>query len=312
MSDPLVSPPPDAAAATAPSVGASGFGKLARGIARRTTDLLAIGVVAAGLLAVAGKLTRWWSAEPDDLLPAVPAVTSTEWGAGGGPVSLEFGDLPYTLRRQTVRGDAEEAGERLLAACRDITAAATEPAGDVRGPEIGLLDALKSAEPAEELPGGGRLVRVDEPLPMVLGTRVYPADGSGRAAGRERVVCWGRAFPFGESDWMLFLFHSPGGAGDYGPLPESPLPPGARVRHSIREGSGVAWVGIDGEGTPRQWQRFLDGWFAARGWRRDRDWQARGAGWTAGYRAAEGAGSAEIHFAETDEGVLSGMLGLAP
>ena len=313
----------------------AGFRRLARQITRRTTDLLAIAIVTVCLLAIGGQVSQWWQTSPDDVSPSnVPGYTGTAWGAGGTPVSLEFEGLAFTLRRQTVAGDEQAAAEGLMSAAREIAAGNAAPAGEIEKSERALLEALRALEPADEV-GTSRIYRFDLPLPMVLVTRRDSSEDDGRAAkeraerqdpltppgsplstraeeAAERVVCWGRAFPVGETSWRLFLFHSPhsgaasAGAGDI------PLPPRSRRLHSIRDHSGLCWIGFTGAGSPRQWMRFFDGSLAERGWERTSEWRIDDRSCAARFiSASDSAGTVDVHFSTAGQDQLSGIISVA-
>ena len=80
---------------------------LSQKIMRRTTDLLAVAIVAVGLLAVWGKLGRWWNtADPPDVtVMPLPAESINPWGQNGESVTLAWGDLGYAIHHQIVADD---------------------------------------------------------------------------------------------------------------------------------------------------------------------------------------------------------------
>ena len=310
-----------------------GFRRLARQIVRRTTDLLAITIVTVCLLAVAGHVSHWWQASPEEVSPSnAPGYTGTAWGAGGTPVSLEFDGLAFTLRRQMVEGDEQAAAGGLMAAAREIAAGDAVPAGKIHQSEGALIEALGEIEPAEEV-GSFRIYRFDLPIPMVLVTRrMLSESGEGRAREgserqepltlpglsrraeevAERVVCWGRAFPVGDRSWRLFLFHSPEGGAARAGARDIPLPPGSRKLHSIRDHSGLCWIGFAGEGSPRQWMRFFDRSLAERGWEHTSEWRIDDRSCAARFTSAgDSAGTVDVHVSTAGQGQLSGMMAVA-
>jgi hypothetical protein len=96
------------------------FRGLAKRIAGRTTDLIAIGVVLVGGLTLGRQVLEWWRTDPPETVAATNALPGTAgpWGAANTPVQLEFGEYPLALRRETIAGDREAAMTALVSACR--------------------------------------------------------------------------------------------------------------------------------------------------------------------------------------------------
>src|SRR5262245_55510888 len=86
----------------------AGFGDIARRITSRTTDLIAIAIVVVASLTFGRQILQWWHAAPSEPGSAgmAPAV-QPGWEDQRQPVSLEFGDLPLSMTRQTIVADAE-------------------------------------------------------------------------------------------------------------------------------------------------------------------------------------------------------------
>lgn len=342
----MVRPPPMNASPLSPSDSAngaaarpSGLARLARWIGRRTTDLLAIAIVAVGLLSVGGQVSRWWSTDPPTLTSAAATPAGEHWGRGGTPVSLEFDGLAYTLRRQTIAGDLPAASNQLLAIGRELTPTAPLPAAPPADAERRMLAEIHRATPAATA-DNWRLYRFDLPLPMIVGTRSTatasggrgrqppesqrPWSGSARDHSQgapdsgglrpplaERVVCWGRAFPASDTTWTLFLFHTPH-ATAAGPLPELPLPAGSRRQHALRDESGLAWIGFEGAGTPAAWRQQLDDGFQNIHWQRPLPWQSTGTTWTARFVPADGSPATTDVTFTADGPRLTGFFSISP
>src|SRR5262245_20311681 len=80
---------------------------VSRKIARRTTDLIAVGVVLIGGLSIGRQVVEWWRDEPAQgaAAPQASGIDPT----GDGPLRLEFGDYPLAMERQTIVGDQDSA-----------------------------------------------------------------------------------------------------------------------------------------------------------------------------------------------------------
>ncbi len=301
----------------------AGFARVARQISRRTTDLLAISIIAVAALTVGGRLSQWWATDPQDVLSAgrlagSASGSASPWGGGGAPVSFEFGDRPYRLRKQFVTGERCQATAALRKICREVVAVASVPLQELDANERRLLGEVQQRAPAEEQQGIWKIYTFDETLPLVLGTRRFSGDsadehGKDGAVDRWRVVCWGMAFPGAERRWTLFAFHTPGHtasphAGDI------ELPPGSRRIMSLRAETGEMLIGFDGDGPPQTWIRFFDGWFRENGWRLSGRWKSSGGGWTARYSPANGnrTSRVDVHFGRTDGSRFSGLLDVIP
>jgi hypothetical protein len=296
---------------------------VARQISRRTTDLLAIAIVAVGGLTVGGRLSQWWSTEPEEVTSASRSAGSVSgsaspWGSGGAAVSFDLGDRPHLLRKQSVTGDRRQAAAALVDVCRHVVAGASAPQRKIDANERRLLTEVEQRAAAEEQKGTWKIYRLDEPLPLVVGTRHFSTEaaGDGRkssAADAWRVVCWGMAFPSEDRRWRLFAFHTPGERTS----PQSvdvELPAGSRRIMSLRADSGEALVGFEGDGPPEAWIGFFDGWFRENGWRLSGRWESSGGGWTARYSPADDDRSSrvDVHFTQTGDAKWSGLLDVIP
>jgi hypothetical protein len=191
------------------------MGGLARRIAARTSDLLAIAILGLGLLTVSGRLADWWSTSPDDVLApqqssAGVSGAQTNWGTGESPVTLLSSDLPVSMQRQIVRGDQDRADAVLIEQCRRLLAVADGTAkrsADENFQQAAerLLNELKGESPIIEERGGWRLYRLDSRRNFIPGSVFVGVSDRGES----RVVCWAMAIPHGEDVWTTFLFSPP-------------------------------------------------------------------------------------------------------
>ena len=123
---------------------------------------------------------------------------------------------------------------------------------------------------ARTLKTGELLYRVGENLPMVVMT------------SQDRVVCWARAFPRSENQWMVFLFYSVGSQSrSIAGQQVIPLPDGCQRIQRIQDPGGQTWVGFRGTGPLLEGQRHFDRWFADQDWKVRRDWWQSEGAWQA-------------------------------
>lgn len=283
------------------------FACLARRIARRTTDLLAIAIVAAALASIAGRLTGWWRTSAEDLAVRPPGAAAAPWSTAGQGVSLAFGERFDSLEKRRLAGDREQAVAALLEACRNIVAEAPVPIPPPDAAERSLLEHLGSHRPDQSRSGRWRLHRLEGPLPIVLGTRSVEADFS--AAHAWRVVCWGLAVPSGESEWTLVTLRATAAPGE-GALPGIELPAGCRRILALGTPAGDGLTTFAGDGAADGWREHFDGWFERQGWRRMGNWTVWETGWTAKFvreREPPGA-SADVSFQRTADGRWNGVV----
>ena len=240
--------------------GSVSFGSLAKKIASRTTDLLAIAIVLTVGLSVGGSLVDWWRTDPEETLPDVPQpVAAMNWGEAGRPVALRFGREGRALSRQTVAGDRPAAETALRAQCRRIVEKRFIPSGPPDPRERQFLASLQQKKPIETKPGQWRLYRINAPVLMVVG---IGERGDHHPSRGERVLCWGVAFPTTSSSWVLYTFTPSDGKP---PRPsttgEIPLPPRSRRILSVRDRLAGRLCLFVGRGPPAVWMRYFDEWF---------------------------------------------------
>ena len=232
---------------TTPSVSSppsSGWNGLAQTIARRTTDLLVIGLIVAGGLTVTRQILQWWQAEPPAAVSPVEIANRVDLSAAAAadPLAIISQDgLPvlfrgerYRLSHQSCEGTREQAQTRLVSFCRTccrdwkdkqrsistLNSAATLPAVDEK---FGKIPQDTSWHAIEGSPHSE--IRVtDGPLPMVIGVRLdlqRTQEETGDLAFETKnqtdgnlvsepldegvVICYGFAMPAREQNWSLLL-----------------------------------------------------------------------------------------------------------
>lgn len=276
------------------------FGDLARRISTWTTNLLAIGVLAIAALAMAGRITEWWRAEPPTAAAPPPDLAYSPWDAAGGMV-LEFGDQPWSIDRWTRTGSIADAAGALLEQCRDLLNEPLDsehlPAAD--SSERDLIRRLKNIAPMEEVPNRWRLYVIGGPLPWIVGTTAAAKpDSGGSQADREtddagpasRLLCWGLALPQPDQTWTLYVIDRRPADRRGASLPDVPLPPGARRSLRVSSAEGGMLTTFSGNGPATQWMVELDEALAAGGWQRQGNWSGGGPSHAASYQRNDDSG----------------------
>ena len=294
------------------------FAWLSRLIARRTTDALVIVILGVGLLASGGKLIEWWQ---DDQGPNTHPGSAAQsllgqslpWGANGQPIAIDFGSSPYTVQRQTIRGEAAEASQSLLASCRWHSEHAPAPKHAATQRELALLSKLAKQKP---IVGNNhwQLHRIDYPTQMFVGVRRCPLPthmDSAQASGTStnRVVCWGILFPFADQHWTTFLFHPIYTSGEFD-MPQFELPESANPMMSLRSSTAGALTVFSGQGRMTSWQDHFQGWFTEQRGTMIRDWTTENQSCSARFALKHGATPLwiDVLFARTTGNQLRGLI----
>lgn len=296
-----------------------GYSRLARRIVRRTSDLLAISIVAVALISIGGQLSDWWSTDSDEVASATRlnnplSATDPRWGSGQTPVAMQFGELPQVLERTVVRGTHDKASRALIANCQQVVQSQPIPSSPIEESERNLLDRVQLLKPLYEGRGTWAIYRISAPLTMVVGTRhfsVLPSSKSSRSGPEEkhRVVCWGIAIPQDEDRWTLLTMATAGLQASTSGIQQFELPQGCRRLLSLQGKDGSAIIGLEGEGLASEWLKFFGRQFDSRGWQTLESTQTAQNGWRAHYRipgeTSEGQVAIQIHTTES-----SGLIGL--
>ncbi len=311
-----------ASGGSTPRKSPAGFADIARRITSRTTDLIAISLVAVASLTFGRQILEWWHAAPVSSPTAASQdpVIRPAWEDQLQPLALEFGDLPLSMTRQAIRGDRDAVVEALVRHCERAATAARSPWRERDATEDQLLARTAGLEAAAQEPGIWKVYVLDRHVPMVAGVRRFAGDPSEAARGGERLVCWGMAMPAGPDAWNLYVFQA---ALRGNPVPtglvDVPLPPDGTRNLSLRDERGGMLVGFSGSGGPSVWMKFYDDWFAGRGWSSGDGWAAGGVeagkrSWSVRFQKPEHseAGRVEIQFAEGPNREMIGLLQIVP
>ncbi len=294
------------------------FAALARRIGSWTSKCLLTLIVLVAGLAFGRQVLRWWAEDEQTTAPAQTiALPADRLGDPAAPHTIEFGDSPWSMRRQTISGDRAQAIERLRAVCREMldTISPLSPP-TIKTPSeekaAGFLATLEKTKPTAESPGRWRLYEFHETFPMIAGIAESP----------RRVLLWGMAIPAGPTGWTLCVFQPivgqvanlPQPGGRQGRLATCPTPPDARKTLSLRVDGGGAIVAFVGGANPSQWISFYNDWSKKNDWRRPAAWQMIGTAWHAKFIRPDrdGGGSLDIRFGPDNRGGFSGLGMLSP
>lgn len=266
-------------------------------MARRATDIIAIAIVAVGVLSISGRLTEWWGTDVNDLLDvsrtaSQVAGTQTTLGNEGEAVLLRLGQLAVTVERQVVRGDQTRADLTLTNACRDRLKTSSHELGASPDPaaEQDLLASLKQLDPIEEQDGEWKLYRLDGENRPIVGTLLV---GVRVTSSSPVVACWGFVVPRDNEDWTIFLFDKTSQSSTS--TIDISLPEDATPVLSVSDPHGDRLMSFETrtQAPPdpelTAWRTFFGREFSQRGWQTARAWTQSPQSWSARYeRIVEG------------------------
>lgn len=299
---------------------ATDYARLAKRISSITTDCLLTAVVLVAGLGFGRQVLRWWAAEPAEPAAAPRPVEPAD--GLGDPSRLhvfQFGDQPWSLRRQSVSGGRQAAAAALRANCREVVRGGRLPDGKPGEAEGKLLSRLAATDPAEQEPGKWRLYELQGAFPMTVGTR--PRAAAGHRPGKNlappghRVVVWGMALPTGPDAWAVVSFQPEVAPGRRAaPLQEAHVPPECRRTLSVQVAGGGAMLAFEGPQSAKSYISYYDRWFAAHNWRKAGAWERFGAAWHARYVPPGEAptGSVDVHLSSDGLGRCTGLLMTTP
>ncbi len=324
---------------------ASDYAQLARRISGTTSKCLLTAIVLVAGLGFGRQVLHWWR---EDETPSEAEDLSARLADGlGDPErlhTLQFGDLPWSLLRQSLDGSKDQAAAALRASCREVlqqnatgrpTAGRSEAQGADGRPPQGTTEGTKSledpgegrsegeflrrlvaTEPAEEEPGKWRLYELNETFPMVVGTAgATDAPAESHAAGAVHLATWGMAVPDGPQGWTLWTFQQEDVSTEgFRVTKDGITPPFCTRTLSIKVANGGAVVGYRGNCEPEDIVAFYDDHFARHNWEAAVPWQQSAGGYHARFVAAAvgPADAADVHIGLDGTGGLSGLLMITP
>ena len=266
---------------------------------RRTTDLLAIGLLLVIGLAVGRQLTAWWN-EPT-FSETNPDLRSTIVGHGDAwesPAELQLGDLALTARRQQIHGDRETAWSEIESTVAQVALAAPWPSIEADQTERDLLQQLEEQVPTTRPDADTSLFRVNGPLPMIVARK--------QRQQVSRLIAWGLALPDMGDTWIAWVFS---GALTKETAVEIPLPEQSRRLLSLRGTTAQQLVIFTGQPTGDAWWQHFQTELGQRGWETSGPPIRGNNGWTTRFRQAPGRNVVIITRCD-NSGTWHGMLNL--
>ena len=295
------------------------FGSLARRISTYTTrGILCAGVVVAGV-AFGRQVMLWWGVESLPLGETGGETAIDALGDPSRPHTVQFGDSPWSLRRESFAGDKQQAARRLLVTCREVfsspsvSSAKTSLSSAPSPAEAKMLASLVRRKPAEEAAGLWRLYELHDAFPMVVGVAKMSTRPTTKKMEKNlaeepyRLVLWGIGMPSSATGWTLCVFEPNGSAAAMGRT-DVPLPPGCRRTLSIRVAEGGQMATFTGPEQPEVWKRFFADWSKQQGWPSVSAWRRTGDAWYAKFAAADGRDSLEVRLGPDVRGQWTGLL----
>lgn len=295
-----------------------GFGALAERIASWTTRfLLTVMVLVAGV-AVARQVTIWWREDRGGVVEvAAPAALPDDLGDPTQTQTLQFGDSPWGMERQSLQGPIKAAVAALRESCRKALERGPVAPDEPQKNELALLASLAARRPVDERPGRWQIYEMAGGFPAVVGISKQ-GGGTPQPAGKPvagstvRMVTWGLGVPTENEAWTLYTFF-PSASTDVGrqAWAEVPLPPGAQGLFAIRMSGGGGIRTFKGVNASQRWTQFYDQWFRQQGWTSADVWQRRGVAWHARYARAPSI-VADVQWTADDRGESTGLILVTP
>lgn len=298
------------------------FASLARHISNYTTrGILCAGVVVAGIV-FGRQVMLWWGVDSLSVGGTNAEAALNALGDPTRPHTVQFGDSPWSLHRESFSGDKQQAARQLLAACHQaISSVATPPAVAPSPAETKMLTSLVGRKPAEESPGKWRLYELSDAFPMVVGVaridvKAFPETLTTPTAKKTernvpdepyRLVLWGIGMPSNANGWTLCVFE-PGGLAAAVGQTNVPLPPGCHRTLSIRVAEGGQMTTFVGPEQPDAWKRFFSDWSKQHGWPAVSAWRQTDGVWVAKFASTDRGDSLDVRLGPDAHGQWTGLL----
>lgn len=272
--------------------------------------MIAIAIVAAAGLSLAGWASQWWQNDEPVLTAAPHVLSPAPWESPDG-VALQFGDQPWTMQRRQVTGDHEFVTKLMLDSCRTILQTPSkQPLPESDAAERQLLASLEQFTPTDEHPGEWAVYELGGFLPWVVGVRTTEPAASAHAEHQRRLLCWAMALPQPDGSWVLHTINrGQDHAADSGL--DVPLPFGTQPSLRLSDTHGGRLICFTGAGPVVAWARELETAWHPSGWTILRDWTVSGNARTAVFsRSAgvDGLQTAEVVLTATPQGEATGTI----
>ncbi len=227
---------------------------LARVIARRAVDLLAISVVAVCGLSAGQQIIAWWRADSSGPSLSAGAVDpQIHWS--GRPLELQFGDSSTGLQRIPFTGTRDAAEQQLIRLARAALLESTDALPPPTNEEAAWITALEKRTPEESQPDLGNIYLAPGLLPSVAATKSSAVRDVAQTSSR--LVVWGLATPQGERTWTLMLFRTTSVRPEAS-IGEIALPPGAETLLAWQDRAGNRVVSFRGRATLEAWRQHFE------------------------------------------------------
>lgn len=288
-----------------------GWTVVAARIAAWTSRLLVSFLIIAAALVCTSQILRWWH-KPEPL-----PVTATNSPDSEFRIAVEWVDADWTTTLYTASGPEEEVAADLARRMLQAARQATFPADSPNEKELSVLRHVIQRTPVLADKSGTAVYRLNQSLPIWLGTRSDETIASPETCGPQgfastagtdeaqsqsikdiRIVAWGFLVPVDGDLWRIALAVSGSQPAGRHAVPEVPLPSGAAPGFTIRFGDGTMLQAFHGEQVNKSaWMAHFDTWLENRGWSADAKWQIRNAEAVRHYRRGDRAeGSAWNEF----------------
>ncbi len=294
------------------------YSSLAASITRWTSNLLASAVVIVIALTFGSQLVALWVSKDAQSGPG-EFVISQSWPTLQS-CSLEFGDLPFQLTRETFSGAESDVVLLLQARCRKALENGARPVGKMGERESDMISRSASRTPVEHLDGKWRILLVPKlegssPVPIAVGIRddcpstLIAPTNSNRI--ESRLVVWGLAIEAEPDRWTTYVATAASLDSSLGL--DSLLPGTAKRTLAMTQRSGGSLIGFSGGDLDsaityyKEMARNLD-------WKLKVDTARPNQMWSAGFLPPEDSTitGLQVHLTLDHNRKLSGILMLHP
>ncbi|MEC7500630.1 MAG: hypothetical protein VX970_02785 [Planctomycetota bacterium] len=230
-----------------------------------------VSVIIVALFVVLGKniskLYQTASFKPD----AISLVPGAEIG---GPITVRFGDAPFTIFRQEIDGDLTTASTYLKKVCFSITENSGYPRDMASSAEQTLLQNLLNKKNQHAV-DSVRVCALSPGNPTYVGIKSKPVDHSKIDLIQEsRIVAWGFATQVANHRWKLQVvsYESPENITGLGSSMNVSLPPGSQRLLHMDSPTGESVMAFTSRSNMEAQIEFFNEFFEANEWKQKNQW----------------------------------------